>query len=54
VPGALDEDFSLETLRDQLAFASTYPDESFSRYGARQELITEVKAWALDWSTERP
>jgi len=49
---ALDEDFSLETLRDQLAFASTYPDEAFSRYGVRQELIAEVKAWALDWSTE--
>jgi hypothetical protein len=52
VPGALDEDFSLETLRDQLAFAATYPDEAFSRYGAGQELITEVKAWALSWSTE--
>jgi hypothetical protein len=50
--GALDEDFSLETLRDQLAFAATYPDEAFSRYGAAQELITEVKAWALSWSTE--
>jgi hypothetical protein len=52
VPGALDEDFSLETLRDQLAFASTYPDEAFSRYGARRELIAKVKAWALDWPTE--
>ena len=41
----------LETLRDQLAFASTYPDEAFSRYGARPELIAEVRAWALDWST---
>jgi hypothetical protein len=49
---ALDEDFSLETLRDQLTFASTYPDEAFSRYGARQELIAEVRAWALNWSTE--
>jgi hypothetical protein len=49
---AIDEDFSLETLRDQLAFAATYPDEAFSRYGARQELIAEVKAWALNWSTE--
>jgi len=49
---ALDEDFSLETLRDQLAFASAYPDEAFSRYGAGPELIAEVKAWALDWSTE--
>jgi nucleotidyltransferase AbiEii toxin of type IV toxin-antitoxin system len=49
---ALDEEFSLEMLRDQLAFASTYPDEAFSRYGAKPELIAEVKAWALDWSTE--
>ncbi len=49
---ALDEDFSLETLRDQLAFVATYPDEAFSRYGAGQELIAEVKAWALSWSTE--
>ena len=49
---ALDEEFSLEVLRDQLAFVSTYPDEAFSRYGARPELIAEVKAWALDWSTE--
>ena len=49
---ALDEEFSLETLRDQLAFASTYPDEAFSRYGAEPELIAQVRAWALDWSTE--
>jgi predicted nucleotidyltransferase component of viral defense system len=49
---AIDEDFSLETLRDQLAFAATYPDEAFSRYGAGEELIAEVKAWALNWSTE--
>lgn len=48
---ALDEEFSLEMLRDQLAFASTYPDEAFSRYGTKPELIAEVKAWALDWST---
>ncbi len=43
---------SLETLRDQLSFAATYPDEAFSRYGASQELIAEVKAWALNWSSE--
>jgi hypothetical protein len=49
---ALGDEFSLETLRDQLAFASTYPDEAFTRYGARPELIAEVKAWALNWSTE--
>jgi hypothetical protein len=49
---ALDEDFSLETLRDQLAFAAAYPDEAFSRYGAGPELIAKVKAWALNWSIE--
>lgn len=49
---ALDDEFSLEMLRDQLAFASTYPDEAFTRYGARPELIAEVKAWALNWSTD--
>jgi hypothetical protein len=49
---ALDDEFSLEILRDQLAFASTYPDEAFTRYGARPEFIAEVKAWALSWSTE--
>jgi hypothetical protein len=49
---AIDEDFSLETLRDQLTFAATYPDEAFSRYGAKQELIAEVKEWALNWSTQ--
>jgi hypothetical protein len=49
---AIDEEFSLETLRDQLAFAAAYPDEAFSRYGAGPELIVGVKAWALDWSTE--
>jgi hypothetical protein len=49
---ALDEDFSLEMLRDQLAFAAAYPDEAFSRYGAGPELVAEVKAWALNWSTE--
>jgi hypothetical protein len=48
----IDEEFSLETLRDQLAFAAAYPDEAFSRYGAGQELTAEVRAWALDWSTE--
>ena len=49
---ALDEEFSLETLRDQLAFASTYSDEAFTRYGARPELIADVKAWALSWSID--
>jgi hypothetical protein len=43
---AIDEDFSLETLRDQLAFAAAYPDAAFSRYGVGKGLIAEVKAWA--------
>jgi len=48
---ALDEDFSLETLRDQLTVASTYPDEH-SPVTVPGQLIAEVKAWALSWSTE--
>jgi hypothetical protein len=46
------EDFSLETLRDQLDFAVMYPEESFARYGPAPELIAEAKRWAHAWSTE--
>jgi hypothetical protein len=49
---ALDDEFNIETLRDQLAFASAYPDEAFTRYGARPELIAQVKSWALKWSAD--
>jgi hypothetical protein len=48
---ALDDEFSLETLRDQLGFAALYPDEAFSRYGCDPSLISGVRAWAEEWST---
>lgn len=49
---ALGEDFSLETLRDQLDFAATYPEEAFARYGSTPERIADAKRWAQAWSTE--
>lgn len=48
---ALDEEFSLETLRDQLAYAATYADDAFARYGCPPDEIAQVRAWAQDWST---
>jgi hypothetical protein len=48
----LGEEFSLETMRDQLDFAATYPEEAFARYGSSPELIAEAKRWAQAWSTE--
>lgn len=48
----LDDEFSLETLRDQLSYTATYPDEAFTRYGCALEEIADVKSWAQDWSTQ--
>jgi hypothetical protein len=50
--GALDDEFSLETLRDQLSYAATYPDEAFMRYGCAPETIADVKSWAQEWSAQ--
>lgn len=50
--GALNEEFSLEDLRDQLGYAATYPDEAFARYGCAAGLIGDVKAWAQEWSVQ--
>jgi hypothetical protein len=49
---AIDEDFSLATLRDRLNFAATYPDEAFARYRSDPGLIAGAKAWALNWSMQ--
>jgi hypothetical protein len=49
---ALDDEFRLETLRDQLDYAATYPDEAFSRYGCNPALISGMRAWAQEWSTQ--
>jgi hypothetical protein len=49
---ALDEDFRLETLRDQLDYAAMYPDEAFLRYGCDPALISEMRTWAQGWSTQ--
>lgn len=49
---ALDDEFSLDTLRDQLSYAATYPDEAFTRYGCAPEDIADIRSWAQDWSTQ--
>ena len=49
---ALDEEFRLETLRDQLDYAAMYPDEAFSRYGCDPSLISDMRTWAQEWSTQ--
>jgi hypothetical protein len=49
---ALDDEFNLETLRDQLSYAAAYPDEAFTRYGCAPVQIADVKAWAQDWSAK--
>jgi hypothetical protein len=49
---ALDDEFNLETLRDQLSYAAMYPDEAFSRYSSDLSMISEARAWAQEWSTQ--
>jgi len=49
---ALDDEFSLETLRDQLSYAAMYPDEAFARYGCPADEIVAVRAWAQGWCTQ--
>ena len=49
---ALDDEFNLETLRDQLSYAAMYPDEAFMRYSSDLSMISEARAWAQDWSTQ--
>jgi len=49
---ALHEEFRLETLRDQLDYAAMYPDEAFSRYGCDPSLISDMRTWAQEWSTQ--
>ncbi len=50
---ALDEDFRLAALRDQLEYAVTmYPDEVFERYGLATDEIAAMKAWAQTWAAD--
>jgi Nucleotidyl transferase AbiEii toxin, Type IV TA system len=47
---ALDEEFRLESLRDQLDRAQMYPDEEFALYGIDAAQSADIRAWAIDWS----
>jgi hypothetical protein len=48
----LDDEFSLETLREQLDFAAMYPDDAFRAYGCASEEIAALKQWAQEWATQ--
>jgi len=37
---------------DQLDYAAMYPDEAFSRYGCDPSLISDMRTWAQEWSTQ--
>jgi hypothetical protein len=46
----LDEEFRLESLRDQLDRAQMYPDEEFAVYGLTAAQSADIRAWAIGWS----
>jgi hypothetical protein len=48
---ALDDEFQLENLRDQLDRALMYPDEEFAAYGYDAAQSADIRAWAQAWST---
>jgi hypothetical protein len=53
---ALDDEFRLGTLRDQLDYGAMYADDEFARYGygygygCEPEQIAAIKAWAQAWA----
>jgi hypothetical protein len=49
---ALDDEFSIETLRDQLDFAATYPDDALVVYGCVVDEIAGLRRWAQEWATQ--
>ncbi|MER6627451.1 hypothetical protein ABT301_04285 [Streptomyces sp. NPDC000987] len=46
------DDFDLPTLRARLEGGDYYPDSAFTAYGLAEEEITELRGWALAWSTD--
>jgi hypothetical protein len=46
----LDDEFRLESLRDQLDRAQMYPDEEFALYGIDAAQSADIRAWAVEWS----
>jgi hypothetical protein len=46
----LDDEFRLESLRDQLDRAQMYPDEEFAFYGLDAAQCADIRAWAIGWS----
>jgi hypothetical protein len=48
----LQEEFSLESLRDRLEYGAAVPDEQYARYGCPAERITEIRTWAQEWAAQ--
>ena len=48
---ALDDEFRLESLRDQLDRVQMYPDEEFAVYGLDTTQSADIRAWAVGWAT---
>jgi hypothetical protein len=46
----LNEEFRLESLRDQLDRVQMYPDEEFAVYGLNAATIADIRSWAIVWS----
>ena len=46
----LDEEFRLESLRDQLDRVQMYPDEEFAVYGIDVAQSAAIRSWAIEWS----
>jgi hypothetical protein len=46
----LDDEFRLESLRDQLDRVQMYPDEEFALYGLDVAQSADIRSWAIDWS----
>jgi hypothetical protein len=46
----LDEEFRLESLRDQLDRVQMYPDEEFAVYGIDASQTADIRSWAVEWS----
>ena len=47
---ALDEEFRLDSLRDQLDRVQMYPDEEFATYGIDAAQSADIRSWAIEWS----
>ncbi|MEU5594256.1 hypothetical protein [Streptomyces sp. NPDC020298] len=46
------DEFDLPTLQSRLEGMDYYADSAFTAYGLGEDAVTELRAWALAWSTD--